>query len=269
MREHPDGDASDRDALVFYQHCAAEMTGRRRLRTIARALQSPAVHSATLPVATLPVSACGDAVVDSNADLTLEEHLFVFDLQGFVVIEDVLQSEQVERLNALIDMQDIAPGVPEVLPDGSSGSRVRFGSSGGGARNTGPGFLEWGQEFVNLLDQPAVAPFLAALIPKKDGLGVGGAGIRLDRLYGIHQDRNSSGILPTGTGLGGFHRDYEGSYDVKMGVFSNSFIVVAWALSDSGGDAGGFVCFVSHAYFLLLHSNIIDAALPYFENVTG
>lgn len=236
--------------------------GHTRLWAVARALQCPAATdshlgdaafssraqpSAQAHVATHSVAAAGgDSSVDSNARLTLEEHLFVFDLQGFLVIEDVLQSEQVDQLNALIDAQGIAPGVPEVLADGSSGSPVRFGSSGGGARNTGPGFLDWGQPFVELLDHPAVAPFLGALIaPRRDGLGVGGAGIRLDRLYGIHQDRNSSGILPTGTGLGGFHRDYEGSYDVKMGVFSNSFIVVAWALSDSGGDAGGFVCFVS------------------------
>ena len=241
------------------------VAGRTRLWRIARALQcpvtdshgadaaftrrAPCVHAHCMATLQPVVAAGSDGCVDSNARLTLEEHLFVFDLQGFLVIEDVLQSEQVDQLNALIDAQGIAPGIPEILADGSSGSRVRFGSSGGGARNTGPGFLAWGQPFVELLDHPAVAPFLATLIPRRDGLGVGGAGIRLDRLYGIHQDRNSSGILPTGTGLGGFHRDYEGNYDVKMGVFSNSFIVVAWALSDSGGDAGGFVCFVSSSLF--------------------
>lgn len=235
---------------------------RRRLQTAARILQCPSVgpapfsrssslrthpsvHWTTLPAATGGAT----SAQDSNAHLTLEEHLFVFDLQGFLVIDDVLHSEQVDELNTLIDAQGIAPGTSEVLADGSSGSRVRFGSSGGGARNTGPGFLEWGQKFVELLDHPTVAPFLASLIPRRDGLGVGGGGIRLDRVYGIHQDRNSSGILPTGTGLGGFHRDYEGSYDVKMGTFSNSFIVAAWALSDSGGDAGGFVCFVSYSVY--------------------
>ena len=79
----------------------------------------------------------------------------------------------------------------------------------------------------------------------------------------LAQDRKSSGILPTGSGLGGFHRDFEGTYGVRNGVFDNSFIVVAFAvrmvrnfarpqkwltvhvpqLSDSGGDSGGFVCF--------------------------
>ena len=42
---------------------------------------------------------------------------------------------------------------------------------------------------------------------------------------------------------GGFHRDFEGSYHVRNGSIESSFVVVAWALSDSGGDSGGFVCF--------------------------
>ena len=104
----------------------------------------------------------------------------------------------------------------------------------------------------DLLDHEAIRPFLAALIPSTDGLGTRGGGIRLDRLYGIHQarpsapcvlslsplslslslaqDRKSSGILPTGSGLGGFHRDFEGTYGVRNGVFDNSFIVVAFAV---------------------------------------
>ena len=235
---------------------------RRRLHSAARMLQCSSVDPASsswssslrihpaVPLhsglTTLPAATGCDTSIDSNSNLTLAEQLFVFDLQGFLVVEEVLRDDQVNELNALIDAQGIAPGASEVLADGTRGSRVRFGSSGGGAQNTGPGFLDWGQAFVELLDHPTIAPFLAALIPKRDGLGVSGGGIRLDRIYGIHQDQNSSGILPTGTGLGGFHRDYEGSYHVKMGVFSNSFVVAAWALSDSGGDAGGFVCFVSN-----------------------
>ena len=41
----------------------------------------------------------------------------------------------------------------------------------------------------DLLDHEAIRPFLAALIPSTDGLGTRGGGIRLDRLYGIHQAR--------------------------------------------------------------------------------
>eukprot|EP01052_Picozoa_sp_SAG31_P014884 SAG31_NODE_940_length_10870_cov_12.600501_5_plen_226_part_00 len=215
------------------------MRGRRRLGVVVRALCCP---PPTGEIFSQPLAQAGRHG-DSNANLTLEEQLFVFDLQGFVVLENVLQAHQVDELDALIDAQNVSPGTPEILADRSAGSRVRFGSSGGGRSNTGPGLLGWGQPFVDLLDHATVAPFLAALIPRQDGLGTHGAGVRLDRLYGIHQDKATSGILPTGTGLGGFHRDFEATYDVKMGTFQNSFIVVSWALSDSGGSAGGFVCF--------------------------
>ena len=159
---------------------------QQRLRVVASALlpglataTSAAASSARRPSEPEWDSA-GDGAVDdgaaadSNANLTLEEQLFVFDLQGFLVVEDVLPPGRVDELNALIDAQGIAPGEPEVLADGSSGSRVRFGSAGGGARNIGPGLLSWGQPFVDLLDDPAVTRFLAALIPSRDGLGTGG-----------------------------------------------------------------------------------------------
>ena len=65
-----------------------------------------------------------------------------------MVIEDVLSAAELQTLNGLVDEQGIAPSTPEVLADGSEGSRVRFGSSGGGMKNTGPGLLDWGQPFV-------------------------------------------------------------------------------------------------------------------------
>lgn len=65
-----------------------------------------------------------------------------------MVIEDVLSAAELQTLNGLVDAQGIAPSLPEVLADGSEGSRVRFGSSGGGMKNTGPGLLDWGQPFV-------------------------------------------------------------------------------------------------------------------------
>ena len=212
----------------------------RRLQALGRALLlSDRQHPSRCPPTAASNSCCsgsGSGEVESNTNLTLEQQIFVFDLQGFLVIEDVLSPAAVRHFNKLIDARGIAPGTAEELAaDGSAGSKVRFGSNGGGTKNTGPGLLDWGQPFIDLLDHPTVVPLLSALMPRSDGLGTVGAGIRLDRLYGIHQDRVSSGILPTGTGLGGFHRDYEGTYAVKNGVVQNSFIVAAWALSDSGG----------------------------------
>ena len=138
----------------------------RRLQAVASALRPSCTASSARPKEPEWDSA-GDGTVDdggsdSNANLTLEEQLFVFDLQGFIVVENVLPPGQVDELNALIDAQGIGPpGVPEgspphasclpshntliskgdfsdtflafsVVADGSSGSRVRFGSAGVG-----------------------------------------------------------------------------------------------------------------------------------------
>ena len=75
-----------------------------------------------------------------------------------MVIEDVLSAAELHTLNGLIDDQGIAPSTPEVLADGSEGSRVRFGSSGGGMKNTGPGLLDWGQPFVVRTPPPPARP---------------------------------------------------------------------------------------------------------------
>lgn len=214
----------------------------RRLRALGTAVVSSGRqhwHSASGRTTPTAPNSCSSEAAESNANLSLEQHIFLFDLQGFLVIEDVLTPAAVRQFNKLIDARGIVPGQAEVLAaDGSAGSKVRFGSNGGGTKNTGPGLLDWGQPFVDLLDHPTVVPLLSALMPRSDGLGTVSAGVRLDRLYGIHQDRVSSGILPTGSGLGGFHRDYEGTYGVKNGVVQNSFVVAAWALSDSGGACG-------------------------------
>ena len=80
-------------------------------------------------------------------DLELQQYLF--DLQGYLVIEDVLNPEEVGQLNELMDLQDVP--APEESP--------RFGSAAGRAPE-GPGFLQWGKPFCDLLDHPRIMPVL-------------------------------------------------------------------------------------------------------------
>ena len=58
---------------------------------------------------------------------------YLFDLWGYVVLEDVLNPEEVAELNRLVEAQNL----PE--PSLESG-RARFG-----------GFFSWGRPFCNLL----------------------------------------------------------------------------------------------------------------------
>mgnify|MGYP001049233258 CR=1 FL=1 len=156
-------------------------------------------------------------------DLELQQYLF--DLQGYLVIENVLSQEEVATLTELLDR-------PEPLTTGGS---QRFGSAAGGAPAC-PGFLDWGQPFCDLLDHPRIMPVLRFRL---------GDCFRLDRLYGIR--------MREGDPSGQLHSDYGASsstaesvpgeyYAPRGNAIDNGFVVVAWSLSPSGPDQGGFCC---------------------------
>ncbi|MCI0881413.1 MAG: hypothetical protein J4O05_04840, partial [Chloroflexi bacterium] len=92
---------------------------------------------------------------------------YLFDLNGYLILEDVLSQDEVSQLNRLIDEQGLpAPGLTT--------KEARFGSStpelGG---NSAAGFLEWGEEFCNLLDHDRVMDTLRWVL---------GDGFRVDHL---------------------------------------------------------------------------------------
>ena len=86
---------------------------------------------------------------------------------------------------------------------------ARFGQNPGpfqqAIRNEAPGtagFLEWGDEFVSLLDSPRLLPYLAFTLDASTGeppVHRHGTGIRLDRMYGIEMSAGP-------TAEGGFHQ---------------------------------------------------------------
>ncbi len=153
------------------------------------------------------------------ADFELQQYLF--DLNGYLVIENALRAGEVAALNRLIDDQNLPP----------PSSSTRFGSAPAGS-----GFLGWGQAFCDLLDHPAILPLLRMRL---------GDAFRLDRLYGMNMSKGMS--------YGALHADYGASapqslqapgeyYPFRANQIYEGFIVVAWALSDAGGDNGGFCC---------------------------
>ena len=172
----------------------------------------------------------------------LEDNRYLFDLQGFCVVPDVLSVSEVGELNAIID------GHPAMDGRGNNDwvGNARFGENPGAYQDLinatadkwrgNPGFLDWGLPFTRLLDHPRVLPYLAMLL---DGYVPGctqapmtyttaSTGIRLDRCYGIEQ-------TPGSFRQGGFHQDWEGQYAFQRGALRNSLVVVAWNLTDSGG----------------------------------
>ena len=75
----------------------------------------------------------------------LEMQQYLFDVQGYLVVEDVLSPEEIGTFNQVLDGEELpAPGGTQ-----------RFGSA-----PEGSGFLEWGKPFCDLLDHPQILPIL-------------------------------------------------------------------------------------------------------------
>ncbi len=170
-------------------------------------------------------------------DLQMQQYLF--DLQGYLVIENVLSPEQIATFNQLIDQQELpAPGKIQ-----------RFGSA-----PEGSGFLQWGKPFCDLLTHQKIMPILRFRL---------GDCFRLDRLYGIY--------MREGMPAGRLHADYGATsptagsrpgeyYPFRDNQISSGFVVVAWNLSATGPDFGGFCCIAgSHKSHFKLPQQIYDA----------
>ncbi len=192
----------------------------------------------------------------------LELQQYLFDLQGYLVIENVLSQAEVADINRLIDAQNLPPpgesprfgSAPTIassmiMPDNFPESRMKADRDA----PVGAGFLEWGQPFCDLLDHPAIMPVLRLRL---------GDCFRLDRLYGM--------VMRQGMGYGELHADYGASapqsnmqpgeyYAFRSNQIYEGFIVVAWALSDAGAEHGGFCCIPgSHKSHYRLPRHIAD-----------
>ncbi len=153
------------------------------------------------------------------SDLQLQQYLF--DVQGYLVIENVLNAEELAALNGHIDEQQ--------LP--TPGKVQRFGSAPDGS-----GFLQWGKPFCDLLDHPKIMSILQFRL---------GDCFRLDRIYGMYMEE--------GMPRGGLHADYGATsptaktqpgeyYSFRNNEIHNGFVVVTWNLADTGPEQGGFCC---------------------------
>ncbi|MDA1193135.1 MAG: phytanoyl-CoA dioxygenase family protein [Candidatus Poribacteria bacterium] len=143
-----------------------------------------------------------------------DEQKFLFDLQGYLRVEGVLDDETLERMRADMDTHGIQN--PENDP-----GKSRFG-----------GFLSWGDDWRALIDQPTIMPILNEII---------GARFRLDHAYGMAARGD---VEPSGQGMhhtaGMFGH---GCFYVNHGrQMHNGLVVVSYALNDIPAGAGGFCC---------------------------
>lgn len=141
-----------------------------------------------------------------------EVERYSFDLQGYLILENVLSPTGVAELNRMIDTQNL----PE---PGLETKGARFGS-----------YLTWGQPFCDLLDHAAIMPYLKAIL---------GDGFRLDHYYGIYMRAGTERLDLHG---GNTPYDPPEYYHFRNGEMYNGLTVVAWNLTDTGPEQGGFCC---------------------------
>ncbi len=142
-----------------------------------------------------------------------EEEQYLFDLQGFLVVENALNQDQLRELNAILDQK-----IGEEVPAGSH--THRFGDT----------LLDWGKAYRDLVDNPIMVPYLGELL---------GEDFRLDHEY---LDIIRAGKGPIGTTLHGgawpFHSTFY--FQCKNGTMRNGLFVVAYNLLDINPGDGGF-----------------------------
>ncbi|MXZ11893.1 MAG: phytanoyl-CoA dioxygenase family protein [Gemmatimonadetes bacterium] len=142
--------------------------------------------------------------------MTLEEK-FIFDLQGYIVVKNVLSQAEVDELNAIADQK--MADQEEVNNGLKIPRRVSL----------------WGKPFQNLFDHPNMIPYLSELL---------GPQFRADHDYGIfmRQGGRKGGLH------GGDHRAGTHYYKYRDGVMRNGLTVVVYFLAPAPPGSGGFCC---------------------------
>jgi len=174
-----------------------------------------------------------------------EYDAYLFDLQGYLLIENALSPDQVGQLNAVLDRRIVDAGVADAPTH-------RFLD-----------LLTWGQPYLDLIDQPTVLPYLEALMGPK---------VRLDHLY---LDIIRAGLGPIGSRLhgGGASFDPTQYYRFDGDGMHCGLTAVAYNLRDVGRNDGGFGCVPgshkSNLPFPADHCDMSTQVPSFVSRVTG
>ena len=157
-----------------------------------------------------------------------EYEKFLFDLNGYLVVENVLSAEELEACNDAIDSHPEGMVSKESLSHGSkalAGTQLRGDLEG---MLTWP--KPWCQPFRDLLAHPTILPYLTELLRE---------GFRLDHVYGIVMRRGAEGLVLHHDGT---KDDLTSFYQFHNGRMRSGLTVVSWMLTGAGPGAGGLMC---------------------------
>ena len=144
-----------------------------------------------------------------------DEQKYLFDLQGFIVVENALGTDALEAMNKAIDDQ------LQGLDQDEQNATARFWHS-----------LTWEKAFRTTLTNPIIEPYLADIL---------GENFRLDHDY---CDVIQKGLGPIGATLHGGPVPFDPTayYAVQNGTIRTGLTVVAYNLHDVNPGDGGFAC---------------------------
>jgi len=164
-----------------------------------------------------------------------EAERYLFDLNGYIVIRQMLTPTEVGALNQAIDRLP-----PETRGDRSVHAHRGFVTpaahripKGDDAPNGSLGMLDWGPKFRALVGHQNLIPYLVALL---------GENFRLDHFYAVFQRDLGGAGVPNPLHNGAVPFDPASYYLVRDGRLYNGMIVVSIALTDAPAGAGGFCC---------------------------
>jgi ectoine hydroxylase-related dioxygenase (phytanoyl-CoA dioxygenase family) len=141
-----------------------------------------------------------------------DKQRYLFDLNGFIILENLLDGRTVDALCELTG-EKFQP--PEKLTQANAYSP----------------FLHWGEPVLELMTHPVIMEWATELCGPRP---------RLDHAYYYYMRKGE----PEALGLhgGGTNVNHSEYFYFKNGAMHNGLIVVAWALRDSGPGDGGFCC---------------------------
>lgn len=167
-----------------------------------------------------------------------EKDRYLFDLNGYLVVDDVLSAAELAGINDVLD----GIGLPELL------ARVDYVHAGFpddefNEGNTDPDagpidvpmglMLGWGGPVRALVAHEALSSYLEAML---------GAYYRLDHCYGIFMRKGAGSATGHHLHNGGTPYDPTQFYLVRDGRMHNAMVVVSYALTDAEPGYGGFCC---------------------------
>ena len=140
------------------------------------------------------------------------EEKFMFDLEGYLVIKNVLSREEIQELNEVVD---------RVFPRDYDDAEADTQGSGAKGVRSGPHISSWDVACQNLIDHPKTFPYLVEFLGPK---------FRLDHDYSIFMTKGGS----RGGLHGGQPDRFHHYYRYRDGVMQCGLSVLTYMLSDAG-----------------------------------